>query len=638
MRKSVAVTLSILLLVLALLVPSAEVSSSSSSSSEEGILFDLGNGRTYWSDAEGGEIKSTTENAASMLGLSIEFKDDRLASLDGVQDILIGTSSTSWKYYVWSETEWEYVPEYDLTLSFSGYVAWAFYPDVGSGEEPIKPVATPDSKYVWTNFQGSSKADGVSNSSGPDNPQLPVEWSKTYTTGYVNSGILVVGDLVYHTTGGDFYATGEDNDPWIYCLNRHTGENVWKMRYDKGAGYEVATPVIVDDMILLPTTSSYVMCLDRFDGTVLWKLSVPYEPPVDDKGITEWKGRSFITGPTTLVYDSGALFFGSADGRIYCYTVDHDGYEEQWVVEPIIGEGRGCFYFNAPVITSVTTDSITERVLFLGNYEGYIFAIRISDGSGYWKKDGENILGQSIIDMSASGVNTAVPGTPGSVGSIVAVSNGMLLVTCTDGAMTSLTGFITALNAATGEELWKIEAMMSSPIALNDGFIAYVSPAAKGAPTLSFVDSSEREVGYAVYKFNYNGDAIWQSKEYQWIKAPLTYADGVVYGIDYSTGYYYPTGGCLTALDAKTGDEEWRLLLSPYSPSSYSMVQPTVIDGKIYVGNDYGAIYCLSNTAGELNESDFVNVLDTPGFKHWSWYVLMIGVIVILATFVRLYR
>ena len=115
-------------------------------------------------------------------------------------------------------------------------------------------------------------------------------------------------------------------------------------------------------------------------------------------------------------------------------------------------------------------------------------------------------------------------------------------------------------------------------------------------------------------------------------------ADGILYGTDYSAGAFWPTGGGLTAWDSSNGEEIWRVLLSPYSEDSYSMVPPTVVDGRIYTGNDFGAVYCLSNIQGEGTEEERVLALQTVGFAHWSWYLTEIVVVLSIIIFIILYR
>ena len=68
------------------------------------------------------------------------------------------------------------------------------------------------------------------------------------------------------------------------------------------------------------------------------------------------------------------------------------------------------------------------------------------------------------------------------------------------------------------------------------------------------------------------------------------------------------------------------------------MVQPTVIDGKIYTGNDFGAVYCLSDVKGEGTEEERVQALQSVGFAHWSWYLTVAVAAVTIAGFAILYR
>lgn len=65
---------------------------------------------------------------------------------------------------------------------------------------------------------------------------------------------------------------------------------------------------------------------------------------------------------------------------------------------------------------------------------------------------------------------------------------------------------------------------------------------------------------------------------------------------------------------------------------------PTVVDGRIYTGNDFGAVYCLSNIQGEGTEEERVLALQTVGFAHWSWYLTEIVVVLSIIIFIILYR
>jgi iron complex transport system permease protein len=276
-------------------------------------------------------------------------------------------------------------------------------------------------------------------------------------------------------------------------------------------------------------------------------------------------------------------------------------------------------------------------MLFIGNYDGYVHAVNADTGNPVWVK--------RVIDMTAN--NRAAPGTPGSAASVSMSPDGShLLVGCTDGALFSLEGYLLALDPLTGNGLtrsdsseWKLDGLFTSPVITAGGFYSYVSPLSAGSDTFPKAGGGDDTVTNSVYFFDWDGKVVWKTGEYQMIKGALTMdADGILYGTDYSAGSFWPTGGALTAWNSSDGSELWRVLLSPYTQDSYSMVQPTVIDGKIYTGNDFGAVYCLSDVKGEGTEEERVQALQSVGFAHWSWYLTVAVAAVTIAGFAILYR
>lgn len=585
------------------------------------LLIDYGNGNYEWFRVSGdGTCADALESCKGVSGQPVV--------IDGIGRMVTSGSAevvSDWHVFSWSGGSWTSMGT-DLSVDFTGEaMALAFYPD------GFTPVVTLDSPSAWTQLGGSSDSDGVSASYGPGEPKLPVEWYRTYTTGYVDSGLVVAGDLLYHTTGGTYGATGSDADPRIYCLDRFSGEVVWEYHGSIGAGYEVSTPVIVDRFLVVSMTNGDLLVLDRFSGDVLDRAEVQFDPPVTGSGDIAWEGRVFVTGATTPVYDSGALYYGTADGRVVCSYLSPDGHlTEVWCYEPPVGV-RGCFYYHAPVITYVGG----VRMLFIGSYEGYLHALDASDGEPIWV--------ERVVDMRE--YNT-VAGSPGSAATVtVSPDASVLLVTCTDSAMIPEKGYTLFLDSATGDVLSngdgserRLDVLMTKPVVLDDGFITYVTPTPSGDQSFQGVDGSTVDVRNAIYRFDWDGNVVWSSGDYQMIKAQLTLADGVVYAMDYSAGSMWPTGGGVTAIDADTGGENWRLLLRPCTDQSFSMVQITIIDGKLYAANDFGAVYCLSSTPGEGTEEEWLEVLETQGFHHWSWAAIIVVALVAILVAVRLYR
>ena len=596
------------------------------------LLVDYGNGSYGWYNInQSGSYLDVLESCiddVSYSGGSLTINGMGCTTISGNSPVTV-----DWKIYSWDGNKWKYEGT-NLSAKCGGTFALGLFSDQG-----ILPSATPDEPTVWTQLGGSSNSNNTSPSYGPSSPALPVEWYNTYVTGFVDSGLVVAGNLLYHTTGGTYGGTGSNADAWIYCVDRNSGEIVWKYEGSYGAGYEVTTPAIAGDYLIVTTTNGDLYVLDRFTGDLIDKINIPFNPPVDSGGNIMWDGRTFVTGGTTPVYDSGCIFFGSADGKVYCYALSVDGkLSEEWCYDPpATGSldnytgSKGCFYYFAPVIASIDG----ARMLFIGNYEGYVHALEITTGKAVWVK--------RVIDMRDD--NRCVPHTPGSAASISVSPDGtILLVTCTDGGLFTLSGYIAAFDPKTGAPLkfsdgteWKINGLFTSPVVTGDGFYTYVSPTGSGNNILISADGGTMATYDAVYKFNWDGKVEWASKGYQMIKAPLTLANGVLYAMDYSAGAFWPTGGAVTAISAENGSQLWRVLLSPYTSASYSMVQPTVIDGKIYTANDFGAVYCLSTTAGAGTEEERIQALETQGFHHWSWWVLAFVIILSLLLLIILY-
>ena len=63
-----------------------------------------------------------------------------------------------------------------------------------------------------------------------------------------------------------------------------------------------------------------------------------------------------------------------------------------------------------------------------------------------------------------------------------------------------------------------------------------------------------------------------------------------------------------------------------------------MVAGEIYTGNDFGAVYCLSDVKGEGTEEERVQALQSVGFAHWSWYITVAIATLTITGFAILYR
>jgi len=604
----------------------------------DGMLIDMGNGVTYWTAASGSDAVAMAEDFAKSKSLDFEKDGSRIVRIGEMEEHSVGTQVCGWHLYKWSGTAWTAASD---TSRGSGSIAWGFYP------EGTIPVETPEYRTAWTQFRGDSANSGASDSYGTEKAVTPVEWYKTYRTGYVDSSIIVAGDLMYHTTYGETTASGSRSHAQLYCLNRLTADMVWifdlttgggKYPEVKDNGYNITSPVVIGDMIAINSATSHSLdgktvmdlyLLDRFTGKLIDTEEVLHAPPLNERGMPVWTGRTFINGGTSPVYDSGALYFATSDGRVLAYSVSHDGLERLWeyvppsdVVDGKYTGTRGSFYYYSPTIVDV--DGV--RMLYVGNYEGYVIALDASTGKSIWEK--------RLIALYEK--NTGVPNTPGAVDLITYIGDNRLVVTCTDGAMSPGIGHIVCVDAKTGEGpggkdcYWRTGGVTQGTVPVGNGeMIVYAMKSTR--PT---VDTDPQFTEDGVYRLDKDGNTVWKVKS-NYIWSRMTVADGLLYYSEYSAGFY-DDGGHIVALKVSDGSTVWSIKLEPYSKVSYSMAAPTVIDGKIYAANDYGAVYCISETEGKKWDGDGEIILP-GGFWHWSWALLITLVIAAIVALVRYY-
>jgi iron complex transport system permease protein len=634
MRK-ILLIVALAALAFALVAPAAD----DAADEENWLLLDMGNGITYWVPASGTDAVSMAEAAAASLGLEFEKSGSGIVTIGDMTEHSVGTQTCSWHLYVWKNENWM---ETEQTSYSTGSIAWGFYPD------KLFPVETPEFRSSWIQFRGDSMSSGVSSSVGTDTVETPLEWYKTYRTGYVDSSIIVAQDLLYHTTYGETSTEGSRSHAYLYCVNRLTSEMQWKFDLSTGNGvypdlkdfgYNITSPVIVGDMVVINSATNHdsngkivmdTYLIDRFTGELIDYEEILHDPPTDEYKNPVWKGRTFLTGGTSPVYDSGAIYFGTSDGRLLAYSVSRDnGFELLWeyipssdIVDDKYVGSRGSMYYYSPIIVEVEG----ERILFMSNYEGYVIAVNASTGEKYWEKQ--------LIALYEK--NKSIRNTPGATDLITYIGNNKIVVTCLDGAMVPLMGYTVCVDTRTGEGAdgqpfyWRIDGVCQGTVPVDGDFILY----AKKASVRSTPEGEPTILEDGLYRMDENGNTVWYVKS-NYIWSRLTYAAGLVYASEYSAGIY-DDGGHVFAFSAENGSTIWSVKLEPYSNNSYSMAAPTVVDGKIYAANDYGAIYCISTVKGKKWDGGGEIILP-GGFWHWSWALLIAIAILAVIALVRFY-
>lgn len=625
MAKGLIVLLAILLAV-TLLIPDL---SADSTDDIDRFLVDYGNGSTQWYDVIPGETYGETMVlSASDIEIVIvdEEEDSIVESVNGTDTIRIGDMECSWRIYLWDEVSWTSLPM-DAGLPYQGgSIALAYYPD-----DSIVPVANPDYPTTWTQYRGDSSSSGISDSYGPDTVAKPLEWYQTYA-GAVDSSILYADGLIYHTVSGLYGSVGMDSMAWLFCLDPVNKEVAWSVSYSDSANIEIVTPVIVSDMIVLFSGNWHVYCLDRYTGEPLAEMvpagstpdmcsrarTLEYDTYRSDPSVV-YDRTHVVAGPTNAVYDSGALYFGTSDGVMRCYSIDRDnGFKRLWENIPD-DDSRGCFYFYPPCVT----ESDGRKIVMQGNCSGHLLCVDACTGEPIWSKE-----------IQDSGGNRA-----GAVTSIAVCDNDRAIVCFSDGGMTASSGGMTLIGMD-GGTLWEYDYLGSKPAVYGDRAYVYISYTHNGSPTIRDHDSGRDVDLVSGYYSLWVDDCsrCWVQDTEAACGGGVTYCDSRIYGMDYSPGSEGSLGGWVWCIDADTGDVVWKAKVIPYAGAAYSMCTPTVVDGKVIVGNDYGAIYIISETPGIDRSSSEQIDYASEGIAHWSWLLLIAASVSIGAVSFILYR
>lgn len=630
MAKGLISALAVLLMVCAVPV-FADGSSAEDAVPADALLVDFGNGRTEWTDmVPGSTLESTVRGT---IGARAEFGDRggerAVLSVDGVSEVTVGTGvnrqTCHWRIYAWNTVEWEFLTS-DVSERFGGgFLALGYYPS-----DSVTPAANPDYREVWTSFRGDSSSSGVSVSRGPETVASPPEWTSTYA-GAVDASILYADGMIYHTVSGKYGAVGMDALARINCLDPVNREALWSVTYSNSGNTEITTPVIVGGLIVVTSGNWHMYCLDRFTGEAVAELA----PAGDDGDMC--KGSKLTTyiprktdpsvagdrihlegGITNTVYDSGVLYFGTSDGLVRCFSIDRErGFREIWNYTPA-SQYRGCFYYHPPVIC----DGDGSKYLIIGNYGGGLVCVDALTGTEVWA--------QNVTDTQGNRV--------GQVTSVTLCSGGRALVCYSGGEMSSSGGGIMLIDAASGTSVWKEDMRCGRPVVYGDRFYSYVS----ALPDQKVRDSaSGRDVDLVSGYYS-----LWVSDcSMLWCRPTdalsiggMSYCAGRVYSMDYSPGTEGANGGWVWCLDSDTGNVVWKFKVSPYNGNAYSMCCPTVVDGRVLVGNDYGAVYVISEMSGNERSGSGEIEYRSQGLAHPSWIIMFVLTGIAVAAAVTAYR
>jgi len=400
----------------------------------------------------------------------------------------------------------------------------------------------------WSMWRNDSENSG-SGQSGPT--ELNIRWSFTTGGGVVSTPVIV---------GGRVYVGSQDKN--IYSIDARDGRLIWKFMTDARIK---SSPAVVNGKVYVGPDDGYVYCLDAKKGSLIWKSYAGGYIEASFKAVTGIRSSPIIVGDRVYV--------GSLDTSLYC--LDANSGDVIWS------------YDTGGYITS--TPAASNGVVYITSQEvsiGVLYKIDAADGTLIWKRD--------IPYVIAADRGTDLHVSP-------TVGDGMVFVA------TNKQKYY-GINATTGEIEWThvttegtegIGGYLIGSMAYHDDELYIID--------MFFITALDANTG----------EVVWKS----WIGTELyttpTYAGGKIY-VTTDRRFVY----VLNATDGsrlsffETGSNSWS------APSVYEgRLYFGCNDGNVYCLDDKTVMYGQIYSELDANEVEIGEIITgygqlTPGIAH----------------------
>ncbi len=312
-----------------------------------------------------------------------------------------------------------------------------------------------------------------------------------------------------------------------------------------------SAPAVVDGVLYFGAGDGGVYALDTATGAEVWTF----------------QGSSPVSSSPAVL--NGVVYVGSEDGTLY--ALDAATGTEVWAF---------------PGARADAAVAIVNGALYTGSGDGFLYALDAATGEEYWRAPlneaasrSPAVAGGVVYMGSADGVLHTFDSITGEPGWALRLEGGVVATTTiVDGVVYQNTfdgdvNHAYALDAATGEELWRFDT------ASGQGFL----PPAVGNG-LVYLPSTDNTV-YAVDAAT--GEPVWTFETGDQVSAAPALVGDTLYVGGRDQNVY--------ALDAATGNELWR-----FTVEGEIDFGPTVIGGVAYVGTIFGYMYAIGGSGDAL--------------------------------------
>ncbi len=294
---------------------------------------------------------------------------------------------------------------------------------------------------------------------------------------------------------------------------------------------------------------------------------------------------------------NGSLFFGSTEGKLIALDAENGG--QLWPPVTFETSGSGGFGCAAPAtaVALYGTPAVGEELIYIGGFDGKVYAINAETGAKRWvyPREGNlhSIVGGLVASQgrlyfgSAGGVVYALDAATGDwiwqfetedeIWSTPAINGDTLFIGSFDKKLY-------ALDVTTGEEKWQQPFESQGPIVSTP--LVYDNTV--------YITSFDRHI-YALDTTN--GQLIWQypfadeveNRPGKWFWASLVIHDNTIYAANMD--------GMVYVLDAGSGN-----LITALDLGSSISSSPAVADDKVFIATEEGRVYYINTNNHQTRE------------------------------------
>ncbi len=484
------------------------------------VLIDFGDGTVHWADVTVDEEMNAfnvTIEAADQMGITVNYSEsDYGILLNGFDGVQSQWPNEFWHFWTWNSStdQWEIATQgaADVSAADQEAIAWNYE----RGFPGQEPMATPDNRQPWTSFRHDLSNSGYLGVESPQSSELM--WSTNLSNGNIDSSVVTAHGKIYVVTEGiyNWSSYQYEQSPKAYCMDSD-GEILWQSEFG-GAGYQIGSPLLINDMMIVPSTDGKIYAFDSGNGTLVWSFSTA----------TSWTG---VTSSPIIYREQ--IIFGGGDGSVYSLATNGSLLWKTSIASSI--------YFSSP--------AADDGTVYIGSEDGELHAVAANGSGEIW-----NATVEGKVRSSPLLLEDKIVVTYSMYQDFVAVDGGI------------------AAFSYSGEELWNttINATSSSPALTPEGIAATsveglkmiseqgdiiweldVNAAVKGSPTVgeSSIYIATYEAQSRVLGVDFEGDVIWSKllepefPEHYSMSSP-TLTEGVMY-VSADNGYVYAFGNLL---------------------------------------------------------------------------------------------